>query len=84
MQPSNVWERHPDQMRMKHCFRKLCDWIEVPDDVLDVMIREDERDKARRSTITQESAELDRTRPELPPEERPSELAGAIRGTESQ
>lgn len=78
--PSPVWEKHHDQMSMKHAFRKLCDWIEVPDSVLDVMLREDERDDARRARVKQEDGYVDKPRPL---EDGGSKLAGEIRGTEA-
>jgi recombinational DNA repair protein RecT len=45
--PSPVWIRHPVQMRLKHAIRMFLSWIEAPDEVLDVIAREDERERTR-------------------------------------
>lgn len=68
--PSPVWNKHFAQQAMKHCFRKLCDWIEMPDKVLDVLAREDERHRARVAQVE----------PDAPRPKNGTSLADDIRG----
>jgi phage RecT family recombinase len=50
-EPSNVWVEHFEAMARKHAMRQFLDWIGAPDDVIDVLDREDRREESAREAL---------------------------------